>query len=66
MRIVVPGPPGSAFDTIARLMAPGLFERLAADGSEAVGSSPEEFVAFIEAETVKCAAVVKAAGILPE
>lgn len=28
VRIVVPGPPGAAFDTVARLMTPGLTERL--------------------------------------
>ncbi len=28
IRIVVPGPPGAGFDTVARLMAPGLMERL--------------------------------------
>ena len=28
VRIIVPGPPGSAFDTVTRLMAPGLTERL--------------------------------------
>jgi tripartite-type tricarboxylate transporter receptor subunit TctC len=31
-----------------------------------VGSSPEEFAAFIKAEAAKWAKVVKAAGIQPE
>ena len=41
-------------------------ERLLNDGAETVGSSPEEFAAFIRAETVKWAKVVKDAGIKPE
>ncbi len=53
-------------ESVAVLRAPSIRERLAADGSEAVGSTPEEFVAFIKAETVKWAAVAKAAGIPPE
>ncbi|MEK7876473.1 MAG: tripartite tricarboxylate transporter substrate binding protein, partial [Pseudomonadota bacterium] len=67
-------PAGTPSDIIARLhkesvavlRAPNIKERFAADGTEAVGSSPEEFAAFIKAETVKWAAVVKAAGITPE
>jgi len=53
-------------ESVAVLRAPGIKERFAADGTEAVGSSPEEFAAFIKAETVKWAATVKAAGITPE
>ena len=41
-------------------------KRLAADGAEAVGSSPDEFSAFIRSETEKWASVAKAAGIKPE
>ena len=41
-------------------------ERLLNDGAETVGSSQEEFAAFIRAETVKWAKVVKDAGIKPE
>jgi tripartite-type tricarboxylate transporter receptor subunit TctC len=41
-------------------------KRLAADGAEAVGSSPEEFAAFIKSETEKWARVAQAAGIKPE
>jgi tripartite-type tricarboxylate transporter receptor subunit TctC len=41
-------------------------ERLAADSAELVLSSPEEFAAFLKAETVKWARVAKAAGIQPE
>ena len=38
-------------------------EKLAADGAEPVGSSPEEFGAFIKSELVKWAGVVKAAKL---
>jgi tripartite-type tricarboxylate transporter receptor subunit TctC len=41
-------------------------KRLAADGAEAVGSSPEEFAAFIKSESEKWAKVATAAGIKPE
>lgn len=41
-------------------------ERLLSDGAETVGSSPEAFAAFIRAETMKWAKVVKDAGIKPE
>jgi tripartite-type tricarboxylate transporter receptor subunit TctC len=40
--------------------------RLAADGAEPVGSSPEEFAAFIKSETEKWAKVARAAGIKAE
>ena len=41
-------------------------KRLAADGAEAVGSSPEEFAAFIKSEGEKWAKVARAAGIKAE
>jgi tripartite-type tricarboxylate transporter receptor subunit TctC len=41
-------------------------KRLAADGAEAVGSSPGEFAAFIKSEGEKWAKVAAAAGIKPE
>ena len=41
-------------------------ERFLSDGAEAVGSSPEEFAAFIRAETAKWAKVIKDAGLRPE
>jgi tripartite-type tricarboxylate transporter receptor subunit TctC len=40
--------------------------RLLGDGADPVGSSPEEFAAFLRAETAKWAKVVKDAGIQPE
>jgi tripartite-type tricarboxylate transporter receptor subunit TctC len=41
-------------------------KRLAADGAEAVGSSPEEFAAFIKSESEKWSKVAAAAGIKAE
>jgi tripartite-type tricarboxylate transporter receptor subunit TctC len=41
-------------------------KRLAADGAEAVGSSPEAFTAFIRSESEKWAKVASAAGIKAE
>jgi tripartite-type tricarboxylate transporter receptor subunit TctC len=41
-------------------------EKLAVDGAEIVASTPQEFNTFLRAETVKWAAVVKAAGIQQE
>jgi len=48
------------------LQAADVRGRLSADGADPVGSSPEEFAAFLRAETAKWAKVVKDAGIQPE
>ena len=48
------------------LRAPDITERFAAIGMEAVGGSPEEFGAFLRAETAKWARVIKAANIRVE
>jgi tripartite-type tricarboxylate transporter receptor subunit TctC len=54
-------------DAIVRaLRDPEVGKRLAADGAEAVGSSPEEFAAFIKSEGEKWAKVAAAAGIKAE
>jgi tripartite-type tricarboxylate transporter receptor subunit TctC len=54
-------------DEIARALRDAeVGKRLAADGAEPVGSSPEEFAAFIRSESEKWARVAKAAGIRPE
>ena len=53
-------------ETVATLRAPDSAKRLAGDGAEVIAGTPEEFAAFIAAETVKWAKVVKAAGIQPE
>ena len=47
----------------AALHAPDLARRFAADGAEAVGSSPAAFTAHIKAETEKWTQVIKKAGI---
>ena len=48
------------------LQAPDFRERLAANGAEPIGGTPEHFAQVIERETVKYAAVIKRAGIKPE
>lgn len=45
---------------------PDIKERLAKDGTEVVAGSPQEFDAYIRAEIMKWAKVVKSAGIQPE
>ena len=52
---------------IARVLrAPEMRERLSAEGTEAVGGTPEEFTTLIKTETEKWARVIRAAGIKPE
>jgi tripartite-type tricarboxylate transporter receptor subunit TctC len=53
-------------ETVAILRTPEITERLANDGSQVVAGTPEEFGAFMRAETEKWARVAKAAGIKPE
>ena len=53
-------------ETVAILRTPEIMERLANDGSQVVASTPEEFGAFMRAETEKWAKVAKGAGIKPE
>lgn len=48
------------------LQAADFKERLAANGAEGVGGTPEQFARVIERETAKYAAVIKRAGIKPE
>ncbi len=50
----------------AILKTPEIRERLAADGSEAVGSTPDAFAAHLKTEVAKWGKVVKAAGIKQE
>ena len=45
------------------LTAPESREKLAADGAEAVGSTPEEFAAFLKLEIAKWTKVVKVARL---
>ncbi len=53
-------------EIIRVLHAPGMKERLTAQGMEVAGSTPEEFARLIKSETEKWAKVIKAAGIKPE
>ena len=53
-------------DTVAVLKMPEVRERMTSDGAIVIASTGEQFAAFIKAETVKWAKVVKAAGITPE
>lgn len=50
-------------EIVTILRSPAVTERLAADGSEAVGNTPEQFGAHIKSEILKWGKVVKAAGI---
>lgn len=67
--ILVPtGTPRAIIDRlhseIARILrAPNTLDRLAGDGSVAVGNTPEEFAAYINAEHVKWSKVVRLANI---
>ncbi len=53
-------------EVVRVLGQPDIKERFLSDGAEPVGSSPEEFAAFIRAETAKWAQVIKDAGLRPE
>jgi tripartite-type tricarboxylate transporter receptor subunit TctC len=53
-------------DIVRVLQQPDIKARLSIDGAEPVGSTPDEFTAYIRAETAKWAKVVRNAGIQPE
>jgi tripartite-type tricarboxylate transporter receptor subunit TctC len=67
-------PPATPKDILARINAefvktlktPAVREKLSQQGFEAVGNSPEEYAAFLRAETVKWAEVVRIAGVKVE
>lgn len=50
-------------DLVATLKLPEVGERLSREGVDPVGSSPQEFAAYMKAEIAKWAKVVKTAGI---
>jgi tripartite-type tricarboxylate transporter receptor subunit TctC len=50
-------------ETVRALRLPDVKERIAAAGADVVGSSPEEFAAFIRNERAKYARIVKEANI---
>jgi tripartite-type tricarboxylate transporter receptor subunit TctC len=53
-------------DIIKALNMPGVKERMASEGTNAVGSTPENFSAFLRSEIVKWNKVVKAANVRGE
>ena len=54
-------------DEVARVLAQAeVRDFLAKQGAEPVGSTPEQFGAFIRSETIKWGTAVKAAGLKPE
>jgi len=53
-------------EVVRVLATPEMRERFTADGAEPVGSTPEEFLAYIRSETAKWSGVIKQAGIKPE
>jgi tripartite-type tricarboxylate transporter receptor subunit TctC len=67
-------PAGTPRGVISRLHAeitramntPEIREKLVAQGTDPVGSTPEEFGAFMKSETVKWARVIKSANIRPD
>jgi tripartite-type tricarboxylate transporter receptor subunit TctC len=70
--VVAPaGTPKSVIDLLnaeigRSLQAPAVKERFTASGMEAIGGTPEEFGAFLRAETAKWANVIKSANIKVE
>ena len=56
----------ASLDLMKMLRSPETREKILAMGGITLGNSPEEFSAFVRAETEKWAKVVKAAGIRPE
>jgi tripartite-type tricarboxylate transporter receptor subunit TctC len=53
-------------EIVAILHLPDVVERLSSQGAEPVGSTPEEFAAYIRSETVKWAKVVRDSGAKAE
>ncbi len=53
-------------EAVAVLRAPDIVERLARDGGEVVAGTPEEFGAYLRAETEKWAKVARATGLQRE
>jgi tripartite-type tricarboxylate transporter receptor subunit TctC len=70
--VVVPaGTPGAIVarlnrEIVAILHLPDVVERFSSQGAEALGSTPEEFAAYIRSETLKWAKVVRDSGAKAE
>jgi tripartite-type tricarboxylate transporter receptor subunit TctC len=71
IRIVVPYAPGGASETMARLVAermaaalktPELKDKLHDLGMDTIGSSPEEFAAFMKSESERFADAIRFSG----
>jgi tripartite-type tricarboxylate transporter receptor subunit TctC len=65
------GTPRAIIDRLSRdigraLQAPEMRERLAVEGATPIGSSPDEFAAYLRRETEKWAEVIKTTGLKPE
>jgi len=69
--VVVAGTPKPVIDRlhgalVKTLQSPDVRDRLIAEGADPIGNTPEEFGAFMIAETVKWAKVVKVSGMKAE
>jgi tripartite-type tricarboxylate transporter receptor subunit TctC len=53
-------------ETVKAIRAPDMSQRLRAEGLDPVGSKPDEFGAYIQAELLKWGKVIRAAGIKPQ
>jgi len=53
-------------ETVKALKLPDLQQRLASEGCDAVGSTPEQLAAYIKTEMARWAKVVKASGMQAE
>jgi tripartite-type tricarboxylate transporter receptor subunit TctC len=51
---------------VKAVRAPEVLNRLAADGTQIIAGSPEQFAALIRTEIPRWAKVIKASGIKPE
>ena len=65
IRLVVAQSTGGNADFVARAFAQRLWlrDRLAADGSEALGSTPKELAAHLAAELARYSKLIKAIGL---
>jgi tripartite-type tricarboxylate transporter receptor subunit TctC len=50
-------------ETVKVLKLPEIKDRMAGDGAEPVGNTPEQFAAYLRSETTKWAGIVKRAGV---